>query len=304
MANEKVLITGGSGLVGTRLTDLLLNKGYRVAHLSRSPDRIQLDGVKSYKWDTAANYLDKDAIKGTNYIIHLAGAGVADKPWTKSRKELILNSRTDTADLLYNTLKETDHQVKAFISASAIGYYGDRGNELVTEESARGKGFLSDVCVAWEDSAFQIKDLGIRTAAIRIGIVLAKEGGALKEIARPVKFGVGAYLGDGKQYYSWVHIDDLCRIFIQALEQEDMVGIYNGVAPTPETNRHLTEMVAKAMGKFNIPAPAPEFVLKLAMGEMSEVVLNSQKVSAEKILSTGFKFQHPQLLPALKEIYS
>ena len=302
MSPKKVLITGASGLVGNRLTLLLLEQGYGVVHLSRTAKQGK---VPSYRWDVSSGVIDEKAFDGVDALIHLAGAGIADKPWTAKRKQEILESRTRSSALLYQLLKRIPHQVKAFVSASAIGYYGFGGSdEVFTESSEPGSDFLANVVKAWEHEVDRIQELGIRTVKIRIGIVFSDKGGALKEIAKPVCWGVGAPLGNGKQPMSWIHIDDLCAMFKYAVENENMSGAYNGVAPQWSTNRQVTKAIAKALHRPLLLPPVPSFVLKLMLGEMANLVLLGSKVSAEKIQKTGFCFKYEQVDEAIQSFYT
>jgi uncharacterized protein (TIGR01777 family) len=262
-----------------------------------------ISGVDVFQWNVEEGYINEKAIAQADYIIHLAGAGVADKRWTKSRKQEILESRTKSAQLLYETLKQTRHTVKAFISASAIGYYGyDTGQKLITEQSAAGDDFLANVVQAWEASVQQISQLGVRVVNFRIGIVLSEKGGALAKIIQTIKVGAGAPLGSGKQYFSWIHIDDVCRMFIQAIKNEGMQGIYNAVAPHPVTNEELTKAAAHVLDKPLVLPNVPAFALKLALGEMAAAVLGGSKVSNQKITATGFMFQFAEITQALEDL--
>ncbi len=297
----QVLITGGTGLVGTRLTELLLLKGYGVSYLSRSKEPV--NQVKVYAWDIDNGYIERGALEEADYIIHLAGAGVADKRWTKSRKQEILDSRSKSTDLLFNKLRKNSHKVKAFLAASAIGYYGyDTGDALVTEESPAGDDFLAEVCQEWEFAVGQIRSLDIRTVSFRIGIVLSPHGGALAKLIQTIKVGAGAPLGSGKQYFSWIHIDDVCRAYIEALHNEQINGIYNLVAPHPVTNEELTRQAAHVLDKPLVLPHVPAFALKVAMGEMASAVLGGSKVSGGKLAATGFRFEYPDLTPALQNL--
>ena len=287
--------------MGSRLTKLLQQKGYTVQHLSRTPG--QKGKTKVYGWDVTKGTIDEEAITSADHIVHLAGAGIADKRWTKDRRQEILDSRTKSAQLLLDTIKSTGHKPESFISTSAVGYYGDRGHEILHEDAGPGEGFLTDVCVAWENAVKPVDDLGIRTVILRVGIVLSSKGGALEKMALPVSFHVGAYLGDGNQYYPWIHIDDLCRMYIKAIEDEKMQGTYNAVGPKAERNKVLTAAIAKAKGKSALALPTPAFVLRTAMGDMANMVLDSARASSDKIEAAGFKFEHPDLVEALKDLY-
>jgi uncharacterized protein len=297
---SNILIAGGSGLIGQRLSELLAERGHTVAHLSRSkPDDSP---YPVFQWNPAQWEIEAAAIRQADYVINLAGAGIADKPWTAARKELIIRSRTDSARLLRESFARFDHQPKAYISASAIGYYGNRGDEWLDESSTPGTGFLAESTVEWEKAVAEVAQTGIRTVGIRIGIVLSTQGGALEKMLIPFRFGLGTYFGDGQQWYSWVHLDDVCQMFVQAVEDEAMRGFYNGVAPEPATNKALVEAMKEALGRFGLVMPAPAFALRLAMGEMADVVLSSSRVSSRKIEQAGFEFRFPQLLPALRDL--
>lgn len=298
--SKKILITGASGLVGSRLTLLLLQKGYRVSHLGRNK---KTGTVASYTWDVDKGTLDPEALQGVDAIVHLAGAGVAEKRWTEKRKKEIIESRTKSSALLFKALKENIHSVKAVVSASAIGYYGFANPEqLFTEQSPPGTDFMAQVTAQWEKAVDEISTLNIRVVKMRIGIVLSDKGGALVELAKPVRYGVGAPLGSGKQDVSWIHLDDLCAMFIHAIEKEDMQGAYNAASGQWLTNREITREIAKALHKpLWLPA-VPAFALKMVLGEMAAVVLAGSKVSADKIRKTGFTFQYTDIRQALENL--
>jgi uncharacterized protein len=297
-----ILITGASGLVGTQLTDLLLKKGYRVAHLGRS---AKSGKVPSYVWNVKKRTIDAAALNGIDTIIHLAGAGVADKRWTPERKREILESRTESSLLLYETLKKEKHSVKSVISASAIGIYGFGldDNVIMTEESKPGTDYLSDVVVQWEHAVDQIASLGIRVAKIRIGIVLSEKGGALQEMSQPIKLWVGSPLGTGRQLLSWIHINDLCEMFVKAVENNSMSGPYNAVSIHPATNREMTKVIAGVLRKPLWAPAVPAVVLRLVVGEMAQIVLNGSHISSEKIQRAGFQFQFTDLETALRDLF-
>lgn len=297
----RILITGGSGLIGTRLSEMLIDQGYEVAHLSRNAR--QYSHYKTFKWDIDRGTIDDNVLSYADYIVNLAGASVAEGKWTKDRKREILESRVKSTALLQECLSKTNHHVKAFISASAIGIYGDTGHHLVTEESQYGDDFLAQVCKQWETAAWQVHELGIRTCILRLGIVLSNKGGALPQMAKPVKLMAGAPLGSGKQYMSWIHIDDLCRLFIQAIEEPQFQGVYNAVAPNPVTNEEFTRLLAHVMHRPLTGLKVPAVGLKLMLGEMSEVVLEGQRVSANKVMQTGFTFEYQNPQKALESFY-
>ncbi len=299
---KTVLITGGSGLVGTRLSKILSDSGYRVTHLSRS--KKPNSEFKTYQWNIENQTIDQEAISTADTIIHLAGAGIVDKRWTDKRKQLIISSRTKSTQLLQNSLLSIPNSVKSFISASAIGFYGNRPNEIVNEDSDAGSGFLSESCIAWEKSVKELSTATqLRTVKIRIGIVLSTQGGALGKMLPSYSIRVGSYFGNGSGMYSWIHIDDLCRIFIYALENNTLSGIYNGVAPHPVSNKTFAQSIANAKGISAAILPAPVLGIKLAMGEMSHVVLDSVHASSEKLAETGFTWNHPKLIPALQDLF-
>jgi hypothetical protein len=294
---KKVIITGGTGLVGQRLTTLLKHKGFEVNILCRNPKR-----PNEFKWNIDEHYIDERVFEQASAMIHLAGAGVADKRWTEERKKEIIESRTKSARLLYKYLSGSKYPVASFISASAVGFYGDRKSELLTEDSANGSGFLAEVCKVWEEEAEKFSALNIAVSKVRIGIVLSKDGGALPKLDFPIKFGIGAYIGDGKQFVPWIHIDDLCNIFIHLLEN-NLHDTYNGCAPDIKTNKEMSETIAEVLHRPFIPFPAPGFILKTVMGEMASMLLMSNNCSSQKIINTGFVFQYPELKEALQNIY-
>jgi uncharacterized protein (TIGR01777 family) len=296
---DNILITGASGLIGTRLTEMLLQKGHQVSHLGRSKKG---DGVKSFIWNVDKHQMDEETLRGIDTIIHLAGAGVADKRWTAKRKLEILESRTRSTQLLFDVLKKGNHHVTTVVSASAIGYYGFESNDELTETGPAGSDYLANVTKQWEEEVNKIESLNIRVVKIRIGIVLSEKGGALKEMMLPIKFFVGSPLGSGNQYLSWIHIDDLCAIFCKAAEDKNMHGAYNGVGTYPVTNRALTRAIAKVLRRPIFLPAIPGIVLKLIIGEMADIVLNGSKVSSSKIRQAGFSFQFDNLEKALRNL--
>ncbi|WP_253275704.1 TIGR01777 family oxidoreductase [Persicobacter sp. CCB-QB2] len=298
-----MLITGGTGLVGSSLSQYFLKKGWKVHHLSRRVEGL-VNGIHSFLWDLESDYLDPRALDGVDYIIHLAGAGVADQRWTQAQKQLILTSRLKSSRLLRLALQKQKHQVKALVSASAIGIYGNVPEGIVTEKGPYANDFLADVVKQWEDEVDKIQEnqLVIRLVKLRIGIVLSENGGALEKMLLPVKFGLGSPLGSGKQMMSWIHVKDLVSMFAFAINHEDMNGVYNAVAPGPVSNEEFTRQLAAVKGRpLWLPAvPAP--VLKMALGEMSEILLGGAQVSSEKIMNAGFVFKYPELKTALQHL--
>ena len=303
---KTVLITGGTGMVGKALSKMLLDMGYAVIILSRSKRNESGNSRLSYaQWDVNKSVVDTDALQKADYIVHLAGAPVVDKPWTKAYKEEILNSRTKSITLLTDNLSRISHKVKAIVSSSAIGWYGPdtRPGYSFTETDPANHDFLGETCRLWEESVTKAESLGIRVCKLRTGIVLSNEGGALPEFKTPLRFGVAGILGSGKQIISWIHIRDLCKQFIFAIENEAMSGSYNAVAPNPVSNREFTITLAKRNNpSFFIPLNVPAFVLKIMMGERSIEVLKSTTVSCEKIMKEGFSFDFPTAALAINEL--
>ena len=298
---KTVLITGASGLVGTRLTEMLLAAGYAVAHLGRSK-RTQKD-VESYTWNIPQGFIEPGALENTNIVIHLAGAGVADQRWTEQRKRVILESRVESTRLLYQKIQELDAPPEVFISASAIGIYGwDTGDAWLNEDAPQGDGFLAEVTKAWEEEVLQLNQLDIRVVMLRIGIVLSEKGGALAKIAPSVKFHAGAALGSGSQYMSWIHLDDLCSMFVKAITDQGISGAYNAVAPNPVTNRDFMQTMGKVLGrKIWLPA-VPAWALNLMVGEMGQMLIGGNRVSCQRIVSMGFNFKFTEIEEAMRSL--
>ncbi|HEV7379872.1 MAG TPA: TIGR01777 family oxidoreductase [Dyadobacter sp.] len=300
---QKVLITGGTGLIGKRLTELLLQKGYEVALLSRS--KKEIPSVKVYQYDTEKGYIEDGALTNTSHLIHLAGAGVADERWTEERKKIILDSRIKPVELINQKLKEQNINLKSFVSASGSSYYGeDSGDKRNTEKDPPNNDFLSYVTVEWEKAADIIAQTGVRTVKLRTGIVLSKDGGALEKMAQPAHFGFGAPLGSGKQWISWIHLDDLCHMYIAAIENENWQGAYNAIAPNPITNAQLTDLICKVLHRPQWLPNVPAFALRLVFGEMANVVLGSSYLVNERIANeTDFKYQFTDPELALQDIF-
>lgn len=297
---NKILITGGTGLVGARLKDLLLAKNREVALLSRRATDLS-KGI--YNWDIKAQTIDPQALENTDGVVHLAGAGVADGRWTAARKKSILDSRIESTNLLYDQLKAMERRPKVFVSASAIGIYGyDTSDALMTEDSPTAEDFLADVVKQWEAAVDRIAELGIRVVKLRIGIVLAEDGGALPKMVQPIRLWAGAPLGSGQQYMSWIHIDDLCQMMLWSLVQEKVEGTYNAVGPNPATNAELTKSAAQVLSKPLFLPNVPGFVIKLMFGEMGNIVLGGNKVSNHKIAATGFKYHFEELNSTVKNL--
>lgn len=294
---KKILIAGGSGLIGTKLTTRLRERGYAVVHVGRSSSGGE---VPTFIWNPKKGIYDKAALEGVDVVINLAGAGVADKRWTRDRKKIIEESRLKSVSLLSTMVRES--AVQTVIGASAIGYYGFLGDKVFEESDPPGSDFLAHVTHAWEKGYQAIQDQGKRVVKFRIGIVLAKEGGALQEMVKPIRYFVGAPLGHGEQMVSWIHIDDVCAMFIRAIEQNDMQGVYNAVGPNPVSNKHVTLAIAKELNRPILVPFVPAFALKIILGEMAAIVLNGSVVSSNKIEATGFSFTYKEISSALHDL--
>ena len=304
---DTILITGGTGLVGKALGQSLLKKGYQVIILSRNAGKSStIAGLSYSQWNVEAQTIERQAIENADYIIHLAGAGVADKRWTKKRKQEIVESRVKSCKLIIDSLTNIPNKVQAVVSSSAIGWYGPDpvipNPQSFTEEAPAHDDFLGTTCKQWEESIEPVRQLGKRLVKLRTGIVLSTAGGALKEFIKPMKFGFAAILGSGKQIISWIHIDDLVNMYIAAIENEKLSGVYNAVAPEPVSNKVLTLQLAKSRKKFFIPIHVPSFLLQLILGEMSVEVLKSATVNSSKIGQAGFHFKFGNISPALEDL--
>jgi len=307
---ETVLITGGTGMIGKALTQALIERGFNVIILTRhisDKQKSKIDKLSYAVWDVQKQTIDKSAFAKADYIIHLAGASVAEKRWTKKRKQEIVSSRVDSGKLITDSLKSLPNKVKTVISATAIGWYGPDKNDgkEFKEEDPSSNDFLGQTSKQWEAAIEPVSFLGKRLVKIRIGIVLSNEGGAYVEFKKPLKFRFATILGNGKQIVSWIHIDDLVRTILFAIGNEQMEGVYNAVAPHPVSNKELVlEIARKERGKSYIPVHVPTFSLKIRLGEMSVEVLKSATVSSEKIQQAGFIFQYPDLESAISQMVS
>lgn len=301
-----VLITGGTGLIGTALTRELVKRQHHVIILTRDAKQKPAPSIQYAHWDVEKGEIDKSAIAQADYIVHLAGENVAGKRWTEKRKQQIVNSRVDSGTLLVKSLAETDNKVRAVISASGIGWYGPDpvipNPHPFKETQPPAADFLGITCEKWENAIAPVTAMDKRLVILRTGIVLSKEGGAYPEFKKTLSFGVASVLGDGKQIISWIHIDDLVNIYLEAINNTALSGVYNAVAPAPVSNAHLIRAIAKHAGKPHITLPVPTFALKLLLGEMSVEVLKSTTVSAEKIAAAGYVFRQPTIAQALRHL--
>jgi len=284
-----VLITGGSGLVGKQFTSLLLSNGYKVVHLSRSSGHNK--EVPVFRWDPEKRVVDTDAFEDIDIIVHLAGANIGAKRWFRNRKAEIIRSRVDTTKFLFDTITERGIKLKAFISASAVGYYGAANTpEIFTEEDPPSEDFLGTTCRLWEEAAGRFRESGIRTVIIRTAFVLAKRGSGLSKLIKPAQYGFVIRLGDGNQYMPWIHISDLCKIYLKAIEDQQLTGPYNAVAPQHIDHKYFMKTIAEIMKRPLFLPPVPAFLIKAILGEMSDVILKGSRVSSEKITKAGFQF--------------
>ena len=300
---KTVLITGGSGMIGRRLSELLIEKGYDVIWLSREK-HIKAE-IPRYKWNLLTGEIDKDVLEEADVIVHLAGVGIAEGKWTEARKRMIVGSRVRSAHLILEKLKKMDTKMDAFISASAVGYYGAvTSDKIFTEDDEYAKDdFLGETCYQWEEQTEKFTtDLGIRSVSIRTGVVLSKDSELIKKAVLPTKFWLGAPLGKGTQYMNWIHIDDLCKIYIKAIEDETMTGAYNAVAPEDTTNGQFMKTIADLLHKPMFLPRVPEFVFKFFLGESSQIILEGSRVSAQKIQDAGYEFKYNTLNKALKKV--
>jgi uncharacterized protein len=296
---KRILIAGGSGMIGSRLTEILQSNGYDVRHLNR---RKAKGLVKSFLWDVEKQTIEPEAFEGVDAVINLAGTTVS-KRWTAKRKKDIVDSRTKSAQLIFNELKKKPGVVKTYISASGSNYYGPGPeSKAFVESDPPGNDFLSHVTTQWEKAADLMTTLGVRVVKFRIGVVLSKEGGALEPIRKAINSLVGSPMGTGDQMMSWIHIDDLCRLFAHAIKNDTTHGVYNAVSPEPVTNAKLIRTFASVLGKPILAPNVPSFVLKLMFGEMAGIILTGANLSSKKIGQTGFRHEFPTLQAALENI--
>ncbi len=291
---KNVLITGGTALVGTAIKDLLLSKGYSIAVLTRQRN---MEGIKSFYWDYENEIFDIEAIKFADIIIHLAGENISSKRWTERQKKRIIDSRVKTTELLYSAIQKSDKKPQKIISASAIGYYGSKTSDhIYREEDAPGNDFLARTVVEWEKALDKFSELGIETSKLRLGVVMSQKGGALPKMLQSLKMGFATPLGSGKQFIPWIALEDLARMFLFIIENDNPAKVYNAVNPQQINNEQLMSYFAKKMGRFFIPIGVPAFIFKILFGEMAVILLEGSRVSSEKIEKDGFTFKRNEIL--------
>lgn len=300
-AGQHALITGGSGIIGRYLTSLLMENGYKVSHLSRKQD--QFGRVRVFRWDPEKEILDPVVLNDVDYIIHLAGANIGEKRWTRTRKEEIVKSRVDSALLLHKVVTEYNNPIKAFVSASGTGYYGAFTSErILTEDDLPGNDFLADTCRRWEEAACSFANSGIRTVRIRTAVVLEKDAEILAKFLLAARLGIFPGLGSGRQYIPWIHISDLCNIYLKALQDDSMNGAYNAASPGHVTQSEFIRILSRSINKKGLFLHVPGFFLKAALGSMADMVLMGGRVSAEKIIKAGYRFKFDNLHDTLNNI--
>lgn len=293
----RIVIGGASGLVGTALQELLTSQGHRVAALVRRPPRPAVDEIQ---WDPASEEIDTPALEGVGAIVHLGGENIGAGRWTARRKAAIRDSRVESTRLLSKTLARLQRPPNTLVCASATGYYGDRGDELLTEDSPPGTGFLAEVCQAWEQATEPARQAGLRVVNLRIGVVLSAQGGALQRMLTPFKIGLGGVVGSGRQYMSWIALADLVNVIAFSLATDSVAGPVNAVAPNPITNREFTRTLGRVMHRPTI-LPLPGFVLRAALGELGQaLLLEGNRVRPARLEQAGFSFLYPELESALR----
>ncbi|HST51440.1 MAG TPA: TIGR01777 family oxidoreductase [Pyrinomonadaceae bacterium] len=299
----KVIVTGSTGLVGSALVRSLRADGDSVTRLVRGDaQEFSAPGTKAVRWEPERGVASAKELEAHDAAVHLAGEPIADGRWTDEKKQRIRESRVQGTRLLAETLAGLNEKPKVLVSASAIGFYGDRGREVLREESASGEGFLSEVCREWEKATLAASQAGIRVVHVRIGIVLSAKGGALAKMIAPFKLGVGGRVGDGRQYMSWITLDDLVAIIRRAITDESLRGPLNAVAPNPVTNEDFTKALGSVLGRPTFLS-VPAFAARLAFGEMADaLLLSSARVEPARLNEVGFKFSHPEIEGALREV--
>lgn len=294
----KICITGGAGFVGTKLTQSFLDDGHKVLILDRNKPKIQHQNLLFKKTEFGKDTIPEEALS-CNAVIHLAGVNIFAR-WTKKYKRLILRSRIEPIYALLDIFSQSRKRPSVFVSASAVGYYGDRGEEILTEESGPGKDFIARVCIKWEQSAEEFKKLSVRTVSIRTGIVLGPGGGMLSKLVPLFKLYLGGKLGDGEQWFSWIYIDDLVHVYKKAVLDERLTGAINAVAPNPVRNKEFTKILGMVLHRPAI-FRVPKFILRLIVGQLASATLVSQQVIPKKLREIGFKYKYPDIYSALSK---
>lgn len=287
---ETILITGAGGMIAKKLKNILA-KDFHLKFLTRNPMHHN-----EFKWDIENNFIDPRALEDIQHIVHLAGVSIGEKRWTDKQKKAILDSRIKSAEMLLNAIKKKNISLKSYLSASAVGYYGTiTTDEIFTENSPAGNDFLSQVCQKWEQSAEHFSEISDRVLKLRFGVVISTSGGVLRKMLTPAKYNLNAIVGTGRQIIPWIDIEDLCSIISYCLQNENTGGVYNAVSPNPVTNADFTTTLGKVLGKKILLPPIPEWLVKIMFGEVSVLLLEGSKVSAQKIIDAGFTFQYPNL---------
>lgn len=296
-----VLITGGSGLIGSALTQLLLKEGYSVTHLSRKKGNVSDPRIPVFQWNVRRGYIEEGALRDIHHIIHLAGAGIFDKRWTQARKAEIVRSRCESLELLYETAREEAPELRSLVSASGINYYGTTGtDQIFTEDDPPGTGFLAEVTRKWEAAADRFSAM-TRVVKLRTGAVLSGKGGSFPQIAAPIESYIGAPLGRGDQPFPWIHLEDICRAYLRAISSENMEGPYNAVAPDHVTNKEMTRELGFLLGRPVWPIHVPAFLIKLVLGQRAVIALEGIQASCERLKEAGFVFKYPRIREALNK---
>jgi hypothetical protein len=302
MLNMRALVTGATGFVGKRL----LSKLERPVVLSRDAAKAEKSlaefGVKAFAWNPTEQPAPAEAFDGIDALFHLAGEPVAEGRWTAAKKERLRESRVAGTRNLVTTLRALGKRPRVLVSASAVGYYGNRGDEQLDENSPPRDDYLAEICTGWEREAIEAREFGMRVVPIRVGIVLGEGGGAMAKMLPPFYFGMGAPLGSGKQYMPWIHLDDLVEMMLFAASHEQVAGALNGSAPNPVTNREFTSTLGKVLGRPTFMPPVPRFVLRTMLGEFADVLLTSQRAYPAAAVAAGYRFRYPELEPALRQI--
>ncbi len=299
---KTVVITGGTGLIGSRLVELLDSESYDIRIYTRKP-RESHKNVSYYKWDLDRGEMDIEGLRNVHHVVSLAGAGIADKRWTDKRKKLIIDSRVKGIELIAEKLTELNHKPESIVAGSAIGIYGNRADSKLTENASAGEDeFLVESTSLWEQSSQKLAEHTDQFSLLRIGIVLSTKGGALEKMLIPLRFGVSGYFGNGKQYYSWIHLDDICAMIIKGIEDKNWKGIYNGTSPHPLTLRQMAKEIKNTYLPIALALPVPEFLLRMAMGEMTNMLTNSTRVIPEKAISQGFEYSFTEVKEAVMDL--